>query len=176
MPPSRSRPKAAAKFFGLYRGVVVANQDPQGVGRLSVSCPDVSEVASWAMPCMSLAGPGMGAVLVPPVGAGVWLQFEAGDPDRPVWVGGYWSSAAETPAASQTASPSGPPIVLQSAHQNRLVISDLPGPAGGVLLQTASGAAIRVTDAGITIDNGQGASIVLHGPAVTINGGALEVT
>lgn len=175
MPPSRPRPKAAAKFFGLYRGVVVANLDPQGVGRLSVSCTDVSEVATWAMPCMPLAGSGMGAVLVPPVGAGVWLQFEAGDPARPVWVGGYWSSATETPAASQAASPSGPPIVLQSALQNRLVISDLPGPAGGVMLQSASGATIRVTDAGITIDNGQGARIVLHGPAVTINGGALEI-
>jgi uncharacterized protein involved in type VI secretion and phage assembly len=136
----------------------------------------VFEVAGWAMPCVPLAGPGMGAVLVPPVGAGVWLQFEAGDPDRPVWVGGYWSSAAEAPAASQAASPSGPPLVLQSALQNRLVISDLPGPAGGVILQSASGATIRVTDSGITIDNGQGASIVLNGPAVTINGGALEIT
>lgn len=174
MPPT-PRPKAAARFFGLYRGLVVANLDPQGMGRLSVVCPDVSTLAGWAMPCMPLAGPGMGAVFVPPVGASVWLQFEAGDPERPVWVGGYWSSAAETPAASQAGPPSGPPIVLQSALQNRLVISDLPGPAGGVMLQSASGATIRVTDAGITIDNGQGASIVLHGPAVTINGGALEV-
>ena len=34
---------------------------------------------------------------------------------------------------------------------------------------------ISVSDAGIAIDNGQGARIVLHGPAVTINGGALEI-
>ena len=175
MPPSRPRPKAAAKFFGLYRGVVASNLDPLGMGRLSVVCSEVFDVASWAMPCMPLAGPGMGAVFVPPVGAGVWLQFEAGDPERPVWVGGYWSSIAETPAGSHAASPSGPPIVLQSALQNRLVISDLPGPAGGVMLQSASGAVISVSDAGITIDNGQGARIVLHGPAVTINGGALEI-
>ena len=171
MPP----PKPAAPLFGLYRGVVVANLDPEGRGRLSVTCLEVSMVPSWAMPCMPLAGPGMGAVFVPPVGAGVWLQFEAGDPDKPVWVGGYWSSAAEAPSVARAVSPSGPPIVLQSVLQNRLVISDLPGPAGGVMLQSASGATIQVTDAGITIDNGQGASIVLRGPAVTINGGALEI-
>ena len=171
MPP----PKPAAPLFGLYRGVVVANLDPEGRGRLSVTCLEVSMVSSWAMPCMPLAGPGMGAVFTPPIGAEVWLQFEAGDPDKPVWVGGYWSSAAEAPSVAQAVSPSGPAIVLQSVLQNRLVISDLPGPAGGVMLQSASGATIQVTDAGITIDNGQGASIVLRGPAVTINGGALEI-
>ncbi len=123
------------------------------------------------LPCAPVAGPGMGVFVAPPAGAQVWLQFEAGDPERPVWVGGYWSSPAELPPAALA----GADIVLQSSLQNGLVISDLPGPAGGLLLRSASGATIRVTDTGIAIENGQGASIVLSGPTVTINGGALEI-
>jgi hypothetical protein len=43
------------------------------------------------------------------------------------------------------------------------------------LLQVGD-AVISVSDSGIIIDNGQGASIVLTGPALTVNDGALEVT
>jgi hypothetical protein len=66
-------------------------------------------------------------------------------------------------------------IVLQTVGQNTLMISDTPGPAGGFLLKSATGALIAINDAGITISNGQGATIVLTGPSVTINEGALSV-
>jgi hypothetical protein len=59
--------------------------------------------------------------------------------------------------------------------QNTLMISDAPGPTGGFLLKTASGAMIAINDVGITISNGKGATIVLAGPSVTINQGALAV-
>jgi hypothetical protein len=59
--------------------------------------------------------------------------------------------------------------------QNTLMISDAPGPTGGILLKTTTGAMISISEIGITISNGQGASIVMTGPAVTINQGALEV-
>ena len=29
---------------------------------------------------------------MPPVGAGVWIEFEAGDVSRPIWVGGWWAT------------------------------------------------------------------------------------
>ena len=74
----------------------------------------------------------------------------------------------------------GPPgvqsIVLQSEGQNTLMISDVPGPTGGILLKSSSGAMIAINDVGITISNGQGATITLTGPTVTVNEGALAVT
>jgi hypothetical protein len=66
--------------------------------------------------------------------------------------------------------------VLQSQGQNTLMISDVPGPTGGILLKTLTGAFISITDVGITISNGKGAIITLIGPTVTVNGTALVVT
>jgi uncharacterized protein involved in type VI secretion and phage assembly len=117
----------------------------------------------------------MGTFVVPQVGSGVWLQFEAGDPDRPVWIGGFWGIAAEVPALALAGPPGNPNIVLQSMLQNSLVISDLPGPTGGIMLRSTTGATIIVNDTGIYIQNGKGASIVMTGPTVTVNNGALVV-
>jgi len=64
---------------------------------------------------------------------------------------------------------------MQTPLQNGLLISDVPGPTGGILIKSATGAAIMINDTGIFIQNGQGASIVLTGPAVNINQGALTV-
>ena len=71
--------------------------------------------------------------------------------------------------------PASPNIVFQTTGQNALVVSDLPGPTGGVMLKSATGASIIVNDTGIYIQNGKGASIVMTGPTVTVNNGALVV-
>jgi hypothetical protein len=56
------------------------------------------------------------------------------------------------------------------------MLSDMPGPAGGILLKTSSGAMIAVNQVGIILSDGRGASVILQGPTVTINDGALAVT
>lgn len=167
----------ANKYFGIYRGTVINNVDPMQMGRIMATVPDVGGLtpSSWAMPAVPIAGKQMGTFLVPQIGAGVWIQFEAGDPDRPVWTGGWWGSAAEVPALALAGVPGDPNIVLQSSLQNAIVISDLPGPTGGIMLKSTTGATIIVNDTGIYIQNGKGASIVMAGPSVTINNGALVV-
>jgi uncharacterized protein involved in type VI secretion and phage assembly len=165
------------KFYGLYRATVVNNVDPLQIARIQVIVPDVSNVipTSWAMPCVPIAGKQMGTFVVPQVGAGVWVQFEQGDPDFPVWTGGFWGLAAEVPALALAGVPGDPSIVLQTTLQNALVISDLPGPTGGIMLKSTTGATLIVNDTGIYIQNGKGASLLLVGPTVTINNGALVV-
>ena len=71
------------QFFGKYRGQVKNNIDPMQLGRIQVSVPRCSAMArsSWAMPCMPYAGPQVGFFALPPVGANVWVEFEAGDPN-----------------------------------------------------------------------------------------------
>lgn len=167
-----------SKFFGKYRGTVVQNVDPEQRGRLQVMVPDVSGLipSSWAMPCVPIAGKQSGVYVVPQIGAGVWIEFEQGDPDYPIWVGGFWGSAAEVPALALAGNPASPSVVLQSGLQNTIAISDAPGPAGGILIKSVTGAMIMVNEVGITISNGQGATIVLAGPTVTVNNGALVVT
>jgi uncharacterized protein involved in type VI secretion and phage assembly len=165
------------KFYGVYRGTVVINVDPLQIGRIQATVPDVSGLTptTWAMPCIPVAGKQMGTFFVPQIGAGVWIQFEAGDPDRPVWTGGWWGSAAEVPALALAGVPGDPNFVIQTTLQNAVVISDLPGPTGGIMLKSTTGATIIVNDTGIYIQNGKGASIVMAGPTVTINQGALVV-
>ncbi len=165
------------RYHGKYRGTVVNNVDPMQIGRLQVLVPDVSNImlSSWAMPCLPVAGINMGMYTVPIIGSGVWVEFEQGDPDYPVWVGCFWGTAAEVPVLSRTVPPAVPGITLQTALKNGIVISDVPGPTGGIQIQTATGAMISVSDVGIMISNGKGAVISLTGPTVDINLGALTV-
>ena len=165
------------KYYGKYRATVINNIDPMQLGRIQVMVPDVSALlpTSWAMPCVTIAGKQMGTFVVPQVGAGVWVEFEQGDPDYPIWVGGFWGIAAEVPALALAGVPGDPNIVVQSTAQNAIVISDLPGPTGGIMLKSTTGASIIVNDTGIYIQNGKGASIIMTGPTVTINNGALVV-
>ena len=166
------------RLYGKYRGTVLNNVDPMQMGRIQAQVPDVHGVvpSSWAMPCVAAAGIQMGSFFIPPIGAGVWIEFEQGDPDYPIWSGCWWGSAAEVPAMALTAPPPISHFVLQTTLQNMLMVSDLPGPAGGIVLKTTTGAMIMVNDIGITISNGKGATIVMAGPAVTINNGALVIT
>jgi uncharacterized protein involved in type VI secretion and phage assembly len=166
------------KYYGKYRGTVQSNIDPEQRGRLLVTVPDVlgNNVSSWAMPCLPLAGTNTGFYTTPSNGAGVWIEFEQGDPNYPVWVGCFWGTAAEVPALARSVPPTVPGITLQTVNQNGIVISDVPGPTGGIRIQIASGAAITITDAGIFLSNGQGAMISLSGRTVDINGGALTIT
>jgi uncharacterized protein involved in type VI secretion and phage assembly len=166
------------KHYGKYRGTVTENVDPMQLGRIQAMVPDVSGLlpSSWAMPCVPVAGKLSGVYVVPQIGAGVWIEFEQGDPDYPIWTGGFWGIAAEVPSLALLGDPASPSIVLQTGLQNTLAISDVPGPTGGIMLKSTSGAMIVVNDIGITISNGQGATIVLAGPTVTINNGALVVT
>lgn len=168
------------QYFGKYRGTVINNIDPEMRGRLMIMVPDVLNLipSTWAEACTPLAGPTgppMGVFMVPPIGAGVWVEFENGDADYPIWVGCRWGAASDIPTLAKAGLPIAPNIVLQSLGQNSLVIGDLPGPIGGIMLKSTTGASIIVNDTGIYIQNGKGASITLVGPAVTINQGALTV-
>jgi uncharacterized protein involved in type VI secretion and phage assembly len=166
------------KYFGKYRGTVVNNIDPLQMGRLTVQVPDVKGLipSTWAMPCFPISGKQMGAYLVPQIGAGVWVEFEQGDPDYPIWSGCWYGSVAEVPVLALAGLPVSPNLVFQSAAQNSIVISDVPGPTGGIMLKSPTGATLIVNDTGIYIQNGKGASVTLVGPTVTINTGALTIT
>jgi uncharacterized protein involved in type VI secretion and phage assembly len=169
------------KYYGKYKATVINNVDPELRGRLLLTIPSVLGVipSTWAEPCTPLAGPTgppMGVYMVPPPGAGVWVEFEEGNPDRPIWVGGRWGSPSDVPPLAHAGIPASPNIVMQTLGQQTLMISDLPGPTGGIMLKSATGATLIVNDTGIYIQNGKGASIIMTGPTVTINNGAMVIT
>ena len=163
------------QYFGKYRGLVLNNVDPMQIGRIMAQIPDVlGEVPSaWAMPCVPAAGSQSGCFIVPPIGSQVWMEFEQGNPEYPIWTGGFWGLVADVPISATTppAVPPGQNIVMQTTGQNAIVLSDAaPTPAtGGIMLKAANGALILVNDSGIYLSNGQGASITLVGAEVAIS-------
>ncbi|HWT13947.1 MAG TPA: phage baseplate assembly protein V [Allosphingosinicella sp.] len=86
------------RLYGKFAGTVSDNMDPLRLGRLQAFVPEVlGEVATgWAKPCVPYAGPTSGFFSLPPVTAGVWIEFEAGDVSRPIWTGCFWG-AGELP-------------------------------------------------------------------------------
>lgn len=92
-----------ANYQGKFKGYVRDAVDPENRGRLRCYCPQVMGTVDdkdhwtgWAMPCL----PWMGGVntldfgspqpkSITGVEAGVWLEFEGGNPDFPIWVGTF---------------------------------------------------------------------------------------
>jgi len=170
--------KCDEKFYVKYRGTVLNNLDPQQQHRILAIVPDVSALlpSTWCMPCLPSVGMQSGVVALPPIGSGVWIEFEQGDPDYPIWSGCYIGSPADVPAMALAAPPGFPPIVIQSLAQNRIVVSSVPGD--GIRLETAMGPvgpSIIINTAGIILSDGKGATIALAAGAVSVNLGALIV-
>ncbi|KOV88197.1 baseplate assembly protein [Streptomyces sp. NRRL WC-3618] len=160
------------QHFGKYRGKVSNNLDPMLRGRVQVSCPDVlgDVTALWAMPSVPYAGPGVGLLAVPPIGADVWVEFEGGNAALPIWSGCFWGSG-QAPGA-------GPTTKVFKTDGLSLTVDDLPG-SGGVTLVVgppvvSTPLTISLTAAGIELSNGA-ASVRLTAASVSVNDGALEV-
>lgn len=167
----------SGRFFGKYRGVVTDNLDPLMIGRVRARVPDVtgSDESGWAMPCAPFGGDGMGFFAVPATGAGVWIEFEHGDPDYPIWSGCWWGAATEIPPAVLVPPPASGKVLIKTKGGHSVLLDDTPG-VGGITLETATGQKIKLSALGIEIDNGMGATIKLTGPQASINNGALDVT
>jgi len=164
----------SGQFYGKYRGTVTDIQDPLMTGRVRAKVPDVfgDQESGWAMPCLPFAGSGMGFFALPKVGAGVWIEFEHGDPDYPIWAGCWIGSLAEAP--SELLAPPYKKVVLKTEGGHSIILDDTPG-IGGITLQTSGGQKIVMNATSIEIDNGMGGTIKMTGPQVSINSGALEV-
>jgi len=110
-------------FFGKYRGVVADNDDPTGRGRLLIKVPAVmGGEPVWAMPCVPYAGTNMGLYMMPEPGTGVWVEFEAGDPSYPIWVGCFWGDG-ESPKNERGAE-AAPPLKIIRSRQGLLLTLD----------------------------------------------------
>jgi Type VI secretion system/phage-baseplate injector OB domain len=162
------------RFYGKYRGKVENNLDPQQQGRVQVSCPAVlgDATLAWALPCAPGAGNGVGLFLIPPNGANVWVEFEGGDPDYPIYSGGFWG-LGEAPALPALAT-----TKILKTDGVSLKLDDLPG-AGGVTLEVGPPvlpipASLKFAADGVEISCAAG-KVKLSALGVSINDGALEV-
>jgi hypothetical protein len=159
------------RFYGKYRGTVTKVDDPEGLARLKARVPEVlGELESpWALPCAPYVGDGEGLHAMPPVGAGVWIEFEAGDPARPVWTGGWWSRD-EVPQNEQGSASRPPRKILRSGEGLMLSLDD---EAKTATLSDANGNNLIVIDVNrglITVQ--ANAKVVVEAPQIELVRGA----
>jgi len=153
--------------FGKYRGKVENNIDPKLSGRLQVSAPPLGSAIVWALPCAPYAGKGVGFFAMPPKKANVWVEFEGGNLESPIWSGCFWDDF-EAPIADPLTQAA---MKVLKTDKVTVTLDDL---VGGVKIE-AGKMKIAFDATSIEISNGV-ASVKLEGPKVSINGQALEVT
>lgn len=146
-------------FFGKYRGTVVQALTGSDLGKLKVAVPDVLGSANAvAWPCVPFAGPSHGLVAIPEVGDGVWIEFEAGNPSQPIWVGCWWGSGdMPSPADIKVRSwvTTGGLAVVLDDDQNQLSLQHPDGPS---ITLSSDGITLSTDSATITL-NAQGISL-----------------
>ena len=97
-------------------------------GRIKARVPEVlgDQESGWALPCLAFGGSQMGFFVLPDVGAAVWMEFEHGDPDYPVWVGSWFGSRTDMPSDLMTPPYKKTMLVTQSGHSITLMIRPVP--------------------------------------------------
>ena len=81
------------KYYSSYRGYVVDRNDPEGVGRIKVKVPTItgdSTHPKWAYPKNNYSGNNYGLQVLPSKGDLVWVEFEAGNANFPMWTHGHF--------------------------------------------------------------------------------------
>ncbi|HEY2946874.1 MAG TPA: phage baseplate assembly protein V [Micromonosporaceae bacterium] len=175
------------RFFGKYRGFVVDNADPEQLGRLKLRVPSVlggDIVTGWALPCVPYGGDAnQGFLFIPEVGAGVWVEFEEGDLEFPLWVGTFWSKPGDD---SELPKPNDPDGTEQGSVQDaptRKIIKTLKGHTlqfedadGGELITLVDGAnghVVTLDASGISVTDGKnGHKITLDAAGIVVSDGA----
>jgi hypothetical protein len=119
------------KHYGKYRGKVLENNDPLFLGRILANVAAVPGMTmNWCMPCVPYAGRGVGFYAIPPIDADVWIEFEGGDTNYPIWSGCFWSEG-EVPTGGE---PANPMVKVFKTAFATLILNDTP-EVGGITLE-----------------------------------------
>lgn len=163
----RSGKPGIRRFYGKYRGKVAENIDPLFLGRILPIVPAVSDIPlTWATPCVPYAGPAVGFYAIPPIDANVWIEFEGGDTNYPIWTGCFWEEG-QAPLEAPN-----PEMFIFKTISTTLLVNEIPG-GGGISLEITPPAVdtpitITLNSAGIQITTE--ASFVLNSQITNITG------
>ncbi|MCB1868417.1 MAG: phage tail protein [Gammaproteobacteria bacterium] len=181
--------RSQEQYFGKYRGLVVDNQDPENRARVTLRVPGVlgSEmVTHWAEPCLPFGGlADQGLFMVPEIGAQVWVEFEAGNVNKPIWTGTMWQQSADVPSEAAGRSPDMRELKTPSGHI--LSFDDTDGeeefrlyhpagsemkvdPEGVVQITDAAGATLVMNASGssVEISDSNGNTLVMDATGTTV--------
>jgi uncharacterized protein involved in type VI secretion and phage assembly len=159
------------QFLAKYRGKVEDNQDPLSLGRVKVSVPSVlgEDLQVWAMPCVPFAGRDVGFFMLPPRDANVWVEFEGGDLDYPIWSGCFWGRD-EVPA-----DPAEEKMKVIKTDKVTMTLNDDPNEGGFFLEVGDTPLKMSFNSQGIEISNSN-SKVTITSSKITINGNDIEIS
>jgi len=175
--------KVERGYYGKYRGVVKDNEDPARLGRLKVTVPSVlgtDVVTGWVTPCAPFGGAAdQGFLFIPEREAGVWVEFEEGNLESPIWVGTYWTrpdSGSQLPkplAADGTAQDAvqDPPTakIIKTRKGHTIQLEDKDGAESVLVREGVRGHLITMDKDGVTVTDAAGNSIQMTDSAMTLH-------
>lgn len=150
-------------YYGKYRAKVTDLGDPEQRGRIRVECPSVlgTSKSSWCEPCSPVAYDGGGDFCMPKVGDTVWVEFEEGDANKPIWVGNWWSKSKSPISYGSVAD-----IRVIEYHGAKITMS------GGAMTITAGGVTLSLSKGVCSISG----ALVVNGSTINLNGGDVSIT
>ena len=165
-------------YGGIYRGLCVNNQDPAGMSRITAVVPQIfgntSTVTDWALPCLPT-----GVTSIPSPGQGVWIMFEGGDLNYPVYMGQWQTTGSGWPENNGT----GPGnLVAETPDTDTVGYNMTDNGTGGInLTENGTGNGITLTtnlgnSGGINATDGSGAGINLVEANSGANNGGINIT
>lgn len=155
------------KFFGVYRAIIANVNDPEKLGRIKVYCPAVygeGVESGWVLPAIQFIGMGFGLYCIPPSSIQgrriyVWIQFEMGDPNYPIWFGspiGQTNGLSELNKnfrkkndGSDRQTPNNYGIITPGGHRIEL---DDDKSSNEIRITHAKGTRLVLDDGGVTVD------------------------
>ena len=169
--------KVERRFYGKYRGFVVSTQDPKHLGRVRLQVPSVlgrEVVTGWAMPCVPYGGQkNRGFLSIPEVGAGVWVEFEEGDLEFPIWVGTFWSEPggeSEIPALNgadgkERKNEQKPPTrkIIKTQKGHTIQFEDADGEEMVIIFEATHKHVVALNKEGIQITDGVNGNKIIMG-------------
>jgi hypothetical protein len=179
--------KVERRFYGKYRGLVVDNHDPESLGRLTLLVPSVlgpEVVTGWALPCVPYGGDqNQGFLCIPERGAGVWVEFEEGDLEFPIWVGTFWTKPAgnsELPKpnnahGSEHGGVQSPPTrkILKTRKGHTIQLEDADQQEMVIIVEATHKHVVTLNQDGIQITDGvHGNTIIMGAQGIQIGGNA----
>lgn len=146
------------RFYSSYRGVVIDNKDPKNIGRILVRIPTMFDgLKVWARPKSSMPGGLLYGVkwLTPRIGEIVYIEFEGGNPTKPLWGYHGWAEE-EVPEELRDNNTIG----LVTPSGNKIYLKEKEGE---LYLQINQKISVNITD---------GTSFTMDKENVIINGGS----
>ena len=117
------------------------------------------------------AGNGVGLMFVPPEGAHVWIEFERGDPSKPIYSGCFWNTKDEVPNDDDFSYPDSKMIKTEFATVILDAFSSNNNEKQKIIIKTNNSSKITITENEIKLELQQ-STIQLNSSSVTVNGDA----